>query len=347
MITTKAFTYPPPASTGSYDTVPSSATSPSFADLRFSLYPRNSKSRPSSLLPTQHSPLTPLPSYPPLARTWTRLRTWLEQNYPELGDTLNYGIQPPELARLEVELGQVLPQAVKDSYLIIDGQEAESAAGCSEGLFFGLTLLPLEDVIDEWKFWREVDEDPTTGANSALLTHMQSIPPRWIRKAYSQRGWVPLVTDKVGNYLGIDLNPDEQGSVGQVIVFGRDFDTKVVMWRGEGEAGWATWLASFAEDLENGEGFEMGGGTSEETSESSEDDVGYGSYFFDGAGKSAGASGGDAGGGGMRLAGEYRHWPVLEALADRSMRKWIEAGVMSPLTPLRGPPVCVVWFYLD
>ncbi|GJJ12114.1 hypothetical protein Clacol_006355 [Clathrus columnatus] len=338
VVTTKAFTYPPPASTGSYDTVPNSATSPSFHDLRFSMYSRNPRSRPSSLLPIQHSPLTPLPSYPPLHRTWTRLKSWLEQNYSELGDTLNYGIQPQDLSLLELELGQILPQAVKESYLIVNGQEAESAAGCSEGLFFGLTLLPLEDVIEEWKFWREVDEDPTTGANTALLTNMRSIPPRWIRKAYSQRGWVPLITDKAGNYLGIDLNPGEQGSTGQVIVFGRDFDTKVVMWRGEGEAGWATWLASFVEDLENGEGFEIGGGASEEPSDDSEDDVGYESYFFDGTGRSSAAGGGDGGGGGLRLTGEYKHWPVLEALADRSMRKWIETGVMPPITPFEDPP---------
>jgi hypothetical protein len=66
------------------------------------------------------------------------------------------------------------------------------------------------------------------------------------------------------------------------IVFGRDFDTKVVLWKGDGPAGWAHWLASFAEDLESREGFELG--LSNE-SEGSEDDVGYESYFFDGSGR--------------------------------------------------------------
>lgn len=318
-----------------------------FPDLRQSIYLRTHKSRPTSLLPTQHSPLSPLPPYPPLTRTWSRIKAWLEQNYPELGETLNYGIQQQDLDRLELELGQILPRAVKDSYLVTDGQEAESAAGCPEGLFFGLTLLPLEDVIDEWRFWREVDEDPTTGANPSLLTNMQSIPPRWIRRAYSQQGWIPLITDKVGNYLGVDLNPDEHGCPGQVIVFGRDFDTKVVMWRGEGEAGWATWLANFAEDLENGEGFEIGGGVSEETSDHSEDDVGYESYFFDAAGKSSGGGGGDIGGGGLRMTGDYKHWPVLEALADKSMRKWIEAGIAPPMMPSKDPPVRAYMNVLD
>ncbi|KIJ44060.1 hypothetical protein M422DRAFT_135486, partial [Sphaerobolus stellatus SS14] len=201
-------------------------------------------------------------------------------------------------------------------------QEPESAAGCSEGLFFGLTLLPLEDVVEEWRFWREVDEDPATGASATLRAMQSSIPPGWIRAEYSQRGWLPLVADKAGNYLGVDMNPDAKGSAGQVIVFGRDFDTKVALWRGEGEAGWARWLASFVEELEAGEGFELGNG---DGSEGEEDDVGYDSYFFDGTAAKGGAR--DIGGG-IRLTGEYKGWPVLEALADRSMRRWIDAGIM-------------------
>ena len=271
------------------------------------------------------APLSPLPPYPPLAQTWARLQRWLSREYPELGDTLNYGILPQDLADIELALGTRLPQPVRESYLIVDGQEAESSAGCSEGLFFGLSFLPLEDVLDEWRFWRDVDTDPATGANPRLKEAMQSIPPGWVRKEYSQRGWIPLVTDKTGNYLGVDLSPDEGGAVGQVIVFGRDFDTKVVMWRGEGPTGWATWLAAFVEDLENGEGFELGHAS--DGSEDSEDDVGYESYFFDGTGRAKGEGGGE-GGGGMRLTGEYRGWSVLEAWADKSVKKWRETGVL-------------------
>ncbi|KAF8522261.1 hypothetical protein BU17DRAFT_87354 [Hysterangium stoloniferum] len=331
--TSKAYTYPPPALGGSYDTVPQTPfPNSSLFDLRSPLSPSASSRRPTSLLPTHNNaPLPPLPSYPPLSKTWARLRTWLHNNYPELGDTLNYGIAPPELLQLEQSLGYTLPRAVRDSYLCVDGQEAESAAGCSEGLFFGLTLLPLEDVVDEWRFWREVDDDPATGANPLLQASMHSVPDGWVRREYSQRGWIPLVADKGGNYLGVDMAPDAGGKPGQVIVFGRDFDTKVVMWRGDGEDGWARWLAGFVEDLETGDGFEMTGGA--EGSEGSEDDVGYESYFFDGSAAGKGAGSGDAGGGGLRLTGEYRGWAVLEALADRSMRRWIEAGVILQPTP--------------
>ena len=193
-------------------------------------------------------------------------------------------------------------------------------------MFFGLTLLPLEDVLEEWRFWREVDDDPTTGANAGLREMMDSIPAGWVRREYSCRGWIPFVADKAGNYLGIDMNPGEGGAVGQVIVFGRDFDTKVVMWRGDGPGGWAKFLAGFVEDLESGEGFEMGGG--HEGSEGSEDSIGYESYFFDGVGGGQGDTGGDTGTGGLRLTGEYKGWSVLEAWADKSVRRWIDAGIV-------------------
>jgi cell wall assembly regulator SMI1 len=282
--------------------------------------------RPTSLLPLHNASLSPLPQYPSLEKTWTRIRSWLSVEYPELGDTLNYGILPQDLANIEMQFGFSLPQVIRESYLAVDGQEPESSAGCSDGLFFGLYLLSLDEVLDEWRFWREVDDDPNTGAHPRLREVMQSVPPNWIRKEYSQRGWIPLISDKTGNYVGVDLNPEKGGSVGQVIVFGRDFDTKVVLWRGDGPAGWAHWLASFAEDLESREGFELG--LSNE-SEGSEDDVGYESYFFDGTGRGSGDASGGTTTGGMRLVGEYRGWTTLEAWADKSVRKWQEVGLVS------------------
>src|SRR5258708_3176355 len=136
----------------------------------------------STLLPMHHSSASSKSYYPPLDKTWARIRGWLSNEYTELGDTLNYGILPATLAQIEASFGFQLPKAVKDSYLIIDGQEAESSAGCSEGLFFGLYFLPLDQVLDEWRFWREVDDDPTTGANPQIRAAMQTIPADWIRK---------------------------------------------------------------------------------------------------------------------------------------------------------------------
>ncbi|KDQ11703.1 hypothetical protein BOTBODRAFT_135508 [Botryobasidium botryosum FD-172 SS1] len=323
-----SYTYPPPAhgaTSGTYDYVPFST--PSEATGSRGRTTNSSGNNNNPLLPVHQSHLSPNQPYPPLNQTWERLRNWLSNEYPELGDTLNYGIHPAALEQLEMAFGFTLPPAVRESYLVVDGQEVESSAGCTDGLFFGLALLPLEDALEEWGFWREVDDDPTTGGNVALRDGMHSIPAGWIRREYSSKGWIPLATDRTGNYLGVDLNPDTSGAVGQVIIFGRDFDTKVVLFRGEGEAGWARWLASFVDELESGEGFEVG--VADNSSDDSEDGIGYESYF--GAQSHGGGKGGV---GALRLVGEYKGWNVLEALADRSFHRWREAG----LVPISASP---------
>lgn len=272
----------------------------------------------------------PSTAYPPLRHTWNRIRSWCETQYEEMGDTLNWPCTEAELDDLEMTIGFTLPSSVRDSYLCCNGQELESSNSCSDGLFFGLALLSIDQIAEEWRFWRAVDEDPMTGSNAHVRAMMSSCPPKWVREEYSCRGWIPLVTDHVGNYIGVDLSPHPSGggAPGQVIIFGRDFDTKVVLWRGEGEGGWGRFLQFFAEELEGGEVWALedtSGGSSEEE----EDNIGYNSYFSNGG--SGPAGGGDRGGegqAGFRLTGEYRGWPVLEAWADRSLRAWSEVGLL-------------------
>ena len=345
----RSYTYPPaPGNGATYDTVPQSSydmrpntVSPTSSAGFFGVGARRAT---VPILPTALQQSGPPGAYPNLTHTWGRIRKWLHKQYPELDDTLNYGIEPQALLDIEAQLGVHLPASVRESYLVVDGQEAESAAGCAEGLFFGLTILPLDDVLEEWRFWRDVDDDPATGANPRLRDIMDSIPPNWIRKEYSQRGWIPLVTDKGGNYMGIDLSPGDAGVAGQIIIFGRDFDTKVVVHRGEGAHGWGTWLSSFADELEHGDGFELG--TSGDVSDGSEDGVGYESYYGGFGTTHKGDGGGDSGISGLRLTGEYRGWSVLEAWADRSVRRWKEAGLLPDeepeSAPVAGPSVRTV-----
>ncbi len=51
---------------------------------------------------------------------------------------------------------------------------------------------------------------------------LSSIPKHSIKTIYHHLGWVPVIKDHGGNLIGIDLDPDESGTKGQVIVYGRD-----------------------------------------------------------------------------------------------------------------------------
>ena len=282
--------------------------------------------------------IIPSTAYPPLRHTWNRIRSWCDKHYEEIGDTLNWPSNDEAIDELEMTIGFTLPAPVRESFLCYDGQELESNLSCQDGIFFGMPLLSVDQVAQEWKFWRSVDDDVETGANPEVKAMMASCPHKWIRAEYSCRGWIPLITDRAGNYIGVDLSPHPSGggAPGQVIIFGRDFDTKVVVFRGEGEGGWGRFLQSFVEELETGELWSL-----EEPSSGSDDEedaIGYESYFSGSGGGAAGRGGADRigeGSAGFRLAGEYKGWPVLEAWADRSIRYWESQG-LAPGKPVGG-----------
>ncbi|GJN91137.1 hypothetical protein Rhopal_004155-T1 [Rhodotorula paludigena] len=110
---------------------------------------------------------------------------------------------------------------------------------------------------------------------------MSSFPAGWVRNRYSHPGWLPLLTDHCGNYIGVDLDPPPPssptsptrahaapgapgstartyGQPGQVIAFGREIDEKVVLFPGDGPGGWARFLAAFVDDVEKGEFARLG-----------------------------------------------------------------------------------------
>lgn len=258
-----------------------------------------------------------------VVRAWDRLKHFCDENYEELRDTLNWPATQEQLAMLQHGIRQTLPQAVCEWLLCCDGQEVESLATCKDGLFFGLPFLGTDDILREWQFWRHVDKDAETGDNPQLRRHMRSCPPGRVRQEYSHPGWIPLVADGMGNYLGVDLSPDPRGDgkPGQVILFGRDFDTKMVLYGCDGPEGWANFLSLFVDELEKGTSFVLGDSNQED---SMEDDIGYESYFT-GSGERAGE-----GTIRFRLAGKYARWPVLESWFDRSAQAWQVAGFSLP-----------------
>jgi cell wall assembly regulator SMI1 len=334
--------YPPSRTpgTGSSFNYESSATVNMLNESTSTLVP--AQGRPSMTMSSNVS--FPSTAYPPLKHTWKRIKVWCDSNYSELADTLNWSATEAQLDDLELTIGFTLPPAVRDSYLCHDGQELESNNSCSDGLFFGMPLLSLDQIAEEWSFWRTVDEDVTSGANAEVKGWMSSCPSGWIRSEYSCRGWIPLITDHVGNYIGVDLSPNPQGggSPGQVILFGRDFDTKIVLWRGEGEGGWGRFLQYVAEELEGGEMWTLEDNHSTDSNDE-EDTIGYNSYFSNG-GAGASQGGGDRGGEGgvgFKLKGEYKGWPVLEAWADRSMRCWDEVGMSASQPAWQADPPIV------
>ncbi|KAI1377454.1 cell wall assembly and cell proliferation coordinating protein [Hypoxylon crocopeplum] len=222
------------------------------------------------------------PPAPPVGHSWKRIDRWAEENYPELFDQLCEGCTDNDLNELEHQLDCSLPQDVRDSLTIHDGQER---GGIPTGIIFGSMLLDCEEMVQEWDQWRKVNQQyllETTivkpavpskafgGSNQAsssksapgspgsqkeswrqeLQARQDSVPQGAVQRAYAHPGWIPLVRDWGGNNLAVDLAPGPTGTWGQIILFGRDYDTKYVVARS-----WASFLAIVADDLNSGKWF--------------------------------------------------------------------------------------------
>jgi cell wall assembly regulator SMI1 len=222
---------------------------------------------------------------PPVSHTWGRIDTWAEENYPELFDQLCEGCTVNDINELEHQLDCSLPQDVRESLQVHDGQER---GGMPTGIIFGSMLLDCEEMVQEWDNWRKVNREflaesaiskpsvpskafggsgqassskaessssvpgsPQTGAwRQDLQQRQDCVPPQAIQKVYAHPAWIPLVRDWGGNNIAVDLAPGPKGHWGQVILFGRDYDTKYVVARS-----WAAFLALVADDLGSGKWF--------------------------------------------------------------------------------------------
>lgn len=218
------------------------------------------------------------PPLPLIDSLWNRIETWVDEEYPELGDNLNYGVTTADLNEFENDIScGSLPVEFRQFYKIHDGQ---MRGGEPTGLILGLTLLDIESIAEEYKIWGKVAirlekqqyimqhqlkvpgslREGTSSSSSSpagpsgpnnlnnnFLANQKSLPPQAVQCVYSHKGWIPFVKDDGGNQIAIDLAPGPTGIWGQIIIFGRDFDTKIVI-----ASSFQEFIFNFVTDLENG-----------------------------------------------------------------------------------------------
>lgn len=212
------------------------------------------------------------PPLPLVDQLWSRIVLFLEEEYPELEDNLNDGALSADLNEFEKDLAVgALPVEFRQFYKIHDGQ---FRGGKPTGLLMGLTLLDMESILEEYTLWAKVAErvekqhmalqhqqhqlgnsDASSTASRTIrerlansyLMHQKSVPANAVQAYYVHRGWVPIARDYYGNMLGLDMAPGPAGFKGQIILFGRDFDTKIVV-----ASSFQELIFQFVSDLEAG-----------------------------------------------------------------------------------------------
>lgn len=153
------------------------------------------------------------------------LENWLKTHLPEVAADLRLGATDEELESFSAALHIELPDNFLSLYSWHNGQWMNANAGP----WYGLVFLPLDRIQRECDMWRQVLDESTPDSLASLATHMRSTPSGFVQKQYANDKWIPFAYDGNGNYLGIDLNPDEKGTYGQVINFGRDEDRKIAI----------------------------------------------------------------------------------------------------------------------
>ena len=136
--------------------------------------------------------------------------------------SLNAPADEKMLSDLENHIGVRLPESVKGFLAVHNGQNESIYSG----LIYGELLLSVEGIKRCWDDWRGIDEEDM---NNDCAEFMASEPEGFIKPVYTNRKWIPLSHDVSGNHIGIDYDPDSKGTIGQIIKFGRDEDTKVLL----------------------------------------------------------------------------------------------------------------------
>ena len=159
----------------------------------------------------------------------------------ELTFELNAGASEADFAELEQTLGYALPEAFKELYRVANG-EADI-----DGVFAGEEWLSIERIIDEYDIWQALHADGSfqndDGSDFGCQPEDAGIKPDfwWNPK------WIPLTADGGGNSKMIDLDPAEQGRVGQIIQMWHDDAA-----REKEAASLREFLQNYVRDLEAG-----------------------------------------------------------------------------------------------
>lgn len=153
-----------------------------------------------------------------------RFETLLHEIHQHLSEelcTLNSGASEQDICTIEQHIGYRFPDELRQLYTAYNGQSGEA------GLFLNWSFLSLDELKQEWDIWSAIEQQSAASAHED--TDSISVPLGYIKEQYCSQQWIPIAKDYGGNNYAIDIDPGPKGTRGQVIVFGRDYDTKYVL----------------------------------------------------------------------------------------------------------------------
>lgn len=166
---------------------------------------------------------------------WDRIERWLAAHAPGILAGLNPPATLQRIREVERLLDCEFPPDVVDSFLIHDGQTADSP-----GVIAGDELYGLDDILRSWTTWKDLIDKGTFDGNESESDGVTS--SLW----YDLR-WIPLTHEPGGDELCLDLNPGPEGVHGQIIQMIHDAPDRYAV-----APSYGTWLTELADHFEAG-----------------------------------------------------------------------------------------------
>ncbi len=195
-----------------------------------------------SAMPMSKTPTRPKGEPKPMleediAPVLARLDRWYAANLPPGKYVLNPPATDAQIDAIEHLVGKAMPRSYRQLYKWHDGEDDDR-----RGHIYGLPLLPLKRAAADWTAWARTLAG--FGGNRYAVPG-GAWPEGAVDPAYTNPSWIPLTSDGSGGHLGLDFDPWPGGRVGQLILFGRDEDVKVVLAESLGQ--FLEWIAGLLE----------------------------------------------------------------------------------------------------
>ncbi|MDH2432552.1 SMI1/KNR4 family protein [Pokkaliibacter sp. MBI-7] len=166
-------------------------------------------------------------------RYWSEIHDWLEGNAPKTLSALNRPASNEAIDLLVSKVGKSLPDEVRNYYLTHNGMSQEQTAS----LVYGVRLSPVESAVG-WleQLTRLTIEETLEFADPGIRKDYLFGPCR-----------IPIADDNGTSLICIDLDPDEGGQYGQIILLDYDYNVALKLATSIDEM-----FRSFAMDLRAG-----------------------------------------------------------------------------------------------
>lgn len=171
-----------------------------------------------------------------MQKIWERIEAWLYHNAQDVFHSLQRPATEAQLREVEVELGLVLPEDVRTSYLIHNGQKSTQHSLLGSMWH----LLSLQQALREWRLNNHLLEKRDYFSDAAQR------PPRELRPVWWSAGWFPVAANGAGDFVCVDLASRSRDQIGQLFIHWHDSDIHTLI-----APNYYTWLRRFADDLES------------------------------------------------------------------------------------------------